>query len=341
MCDRRAILDVLQSHTRLLSEFLPANVRECEGTVSPVEFLRDFVAQSVPLVVRGDTGVARWPALGGSLWKDQAYLNEKLRDAHVTVALTPDGLADAPASDDRAFMLPAEATMPYPEFIDMLGRQNPVVYLQKQNNSFVEEFSGLAGDIGRVVWADTAFGAANLDAVNFWQGSWPTKTSWHRDPYENMYVVIRGTKRVRLLPMTDVYRMRIKSYPQAKWEYKNGAFTAHQLDREHVQWSSLAPCTCGGASTCPSCTHLAEHPPKEVLLHAGDVLYIPAWVYHEVSHDYEHPHHSEDPSKAPVDDASCIAINMWYEAQFGQHGFSTIQTFDRLALLCTTPSTIT
>lgn len=336
MCDRRAILDVLQSHTKLLSEFLPAHVEECVGTVrSPVHFLRHHVAQSTPLVVRADADVARWPAL--ARWSDQGYLSEALRDARVTVALTPDGLADAPASDESALMLPAEATMAYPDFIDMLRRQNstdgensPVVYLQKQNNSFITEFSALAADVGRVGWADVAFGAANIDAINFWQGARPTKTSWHRDPYENIYVVIRGSKRVRLLPMTDAWRMRIKTYPQAKWEYKDGEFTAQPIAGEPVRWSSLRPCTCTGYPLkCPSCVHLDGHPPpKEVLLHAGDVLYIPAWVYHEISHD-------ETPN-----DTSCIAINFWYEAQYGQHGFSTIQTFDQLAQLCT-PSTNT
>lgn len=361
MCTRRAILDVLQSHTKLVSEFLPANVHEREGTISPVEFLSRFVAQSLPLVIRRDADVASWPALaGGALWRDQAYLNEALRDARVTVALTPDGLADAPASDSGAFMLPAESTMPYPDFIEMLRKQDPVVYLQKQNNSFVEEFAALAADIGRIPWADTAFGAANIDAINFWQGAWPTKTSWHRDPYENIYVVVRGTlrlphvttsprseslraaltrvrpgptppgtKRVRLLPMTDAYRMRIGLYSQSKWEYENGAFTSRQIEGEPVPWSSLAPCTCEAGSRCPSCLHLADHPPKEVILKAGDVLYIPAWVYHEVSHD-------RPDDDRPDDDASCIAINMWYEAQYGQHGFATIQTFDRLSHLVNT-----
>ena len=186
------------------------------------------------------------------------------------------------------------------------------------------------------------------------------------DPYENIYVVVRGTlrlphvttsprseslraaltrvrpgptppgtKRVRLLPMTDAYRMRIGLYSQSKWEYENGAFTSRQIEGEPVPWSSLAPCTCEAGSRCPSCLHLGGHPPpKEVLLHAGDVLYIPAWVYHEVSHD-------RPDDDRPDDDASCIAINMWYEAQYGQHGFChDTDLRSQLAQLCT-PSTNT
>ena len=328
MVDRRAILDVLQSHTKVLSELLPATVEEHEGHLEPVTFLRNWVWPSKPLVVRNDECVASWPALSKSLWRDQEYLNRALRDTKVTVALTPDGLADAPM--DGFFMLPAESTMPYSRFVQMLERQSPVVYLQKQNNSFVDEFSALAADVGRIAWADCAFGAANLDAINFWQGAWPTKTSWHRDPYENMYVVLRGTKRVRLLPLTDAYRMRVKQYRQARWKYENGRFVSHQLEGESVAWSSLPPCTCARAADtadktdtarCVSCAHLADHPPKEVLLNAGDVLYIPAWTYHELSHDSDQL-------------GDTIAVNFWYDTQYGQHGFATMQTFDRLAELC-------
>jgi len=337
-CIRDAVLETLQGHTKLLSELLPERIEELQGSVDALRFLREFVGPSKPVVVRGDVAVARWPAL--SRWKDQAYLNHALRDVDVTVALTPDGLADAVSADGAFFMLPAEAKLPYRTFVDMLRRQRPVVYLQKQNDSFASEFGPISGDVGRLPWADAAFGgASNLDAVNFWQGRAPTKTSWHRDPYENVYVVLRGSKRCRLLPMTDGYRLQIKPYRQAEWRYENDTFSVHPCEaagREPVvPWSSMQPCSCVRDSygiqrsrRCASCTTLADHPPKEVTLNAGDVLYIPAFTYHELVHD-------------PVDDAgadesassSTIAVNFWYETQYGHHGFATATTFDRLSAL--------
>ena len=322
---RDAVLEVLTSHTRILSELLPARIDETVGDTDPIPFLRDYVATGRPLVVRQERHVASWPAR--SLWQDQEYLNRKLRDVEVTVALTPDGLADAVSqSAPGVFMLPAEERMPYTRFVRLLERQDPVVYLQKQNNSFLEEFSALWQDVGRIPWADAAFSAADVDATNFWQGRAPTKTSWHRDPYENIYVVLRGTKRVRLLPMTDTYRLQVKDYPQAVWRYEeNGAptFRIHHLpERGTVPWSSLAPCKCRGESRCRSCRHLAEPMPKECLLRAGDVLFIPAFTYHELCH--------EDINGAP----STIAINFWYETRYNSnHGFATTQAFDRLAKL--------
>ena len=48
-----------------------------------------------------------------------------------------------------------------------------------------------------------AFEAAP-DAVNFWMGPDEAVSAMHKDPYENIYVVVRGTKTFSLLPPTDL-----------------------------------------------------------------------------------------------------------------------------------------
>ncbi len=46
---------------------------------------------------------------------------------------------------------------------------------------------------------------AGPDAVNFWIGSCRAITSLHKDPYENIYVVLSGTKTFALVPPTGMW----------------------------------------------------------------------------------------------------------------------------------------
>ena len=43
------------------------------------------------------------------------------------------------------------------------------------------------------------------DAVNFWMGGERSITSMHKDHYENIYGVVRGSKTFILHPPTDLY----------------------------------------------------------------------------------------------------------------------------------------
>jgi jumonji domain-containing protein 7 len=58
--------------------------------IDPVCFLRDYVAQNRPVLLRGM--IQHWPAL--SRWS-LAYFREKIGDRSITVAVTPDGYGDA------------------------------------------------------------------------------------------------------------------------------------------------------------------------------------------------------------------------------------------------------
>eukprot|EP00954_Amorphochlora_amoebiformis_P008897 691023-Amorphochlora_amoeboformis.AAC.4 len=51
-------------------------------------------------------------------------------------------------------------------------------------------------------FAEEAF-SAPPDAVNIWVGDQRSVSSLHRDPYENIYCVIRGSKTFTLLPPSD------------------------------------------------------------------------------------------------------------------------------------------
>ena len=62
-------------------------------------------------------------------------------------------------------------------------------YIQHQNSSLNTEFSEIIGDVQELKWATDAFGY-QPDASNVWIGKNAT-SSVHRDPYENIYCVVR------------------------------------------------------------------------------------------------------------------------------------------------------
>ncbi|KAG9015503.1 hypothetical protein FRB94_000108 [Tulasnella sp. JGI-2019a] len=145
----------------------------------------------------------------------------------MTVAVTPDGLADAvKVSDDGQpyFTEPYAEKMTMNQLFDVL-RKTPteygsaiptrdVYYLQSQNGNLggsgcidneTYELKPLSGDVTPdVPWATEALDR-RPDAVNLWIGDSRSITSVHSDPYENIYTVIRGEKHFTLLPPTEGY----------------------------------------------------------------------------------------------------------------------------------------
>jgi jumonji domain-containing protein 7 len=103
---------------------------------------------------------------------------DKLGEKMVTVAVTPNGFADAVSEDGQYFMLPEERLMKFCDFVDCLEQQedltlgpdSPVLYMQQQNSNLTEEMNELIGDVpADIDWATEAFGV-NPDAANFWMG---------------------------------------------------------------------------------------------------------------------------------------------------------------------------
>ena len=65
-------------------------------------------------------------------------------------------------------------------------------------------------------WADQAFGCPP-EAINLWVGGASSVTSFHKDPYENVFAVIAGVKTFHLLHPSDVYRLSASSFPVAQY----------------------------------------------------------------------------------------------------------------------------
>lgn len=158
-------------------------------------------------------------------WTAQS-LSSKVLDP-VEVAVTPDGRADAlyplvPNSlvgplreedeedSEQVFAQPATTEMSLSALMEILKsstsslskeRDNkeesttaPVYYLQSQNSNLTSTaLAPLLHDLP----SNLPFAAAVLgvpEAINIWIGDHRSVTSTHRDPYENLYLVLRGSK---------------------------------------------------------------------------------------------------------------------------------------------------
>lgn len=102
---------------------------------------------------------------------------EKLGEKMVTVAVTPNGYADAVSDDGKYFMLPEERQMKFSDFINAIDEQescdndsSPILYMQQQNSNLLGEMKDLVGDVpSHIDWATEAMGQSP-DAANFWMG---------------------------------------------------------------------------------------------------------------------------------------------------------------------------
>lgn len=200
-----------------------------------LEFQRDFIAVSRPCVIKGL--ISEWPAL--TSWRDLSTLRHKVT-GNVTVALTPNGFADAItrvnaarfrpplglASNDSAgqshgilaeqetnaeavdvFATPQQTQMSFCAFIDRLLLQGTidhprvVAYAQFQNSSLTREYSELQPDIlPNVKQLGEILFGTACEAENLWIGTHHSVTTMHRDWSENLYCVVTGRKVFTLIP---------------------------------------------------------------------------------------------------------------------------------------------
>ena len=262
---------------------------------SALTFYRQFVAQNRPVIIRN--GIKSWPAF--RLWQNHDYLLKKLNsDKLVNVAITPNGYADA--ITEGKFVMPHEESMKFKDFIDII--ENPsqhkgIHYIQRQNSNLSEEMNELIEDISELQWAREAFGK-DPDAVNFWMGDSRAVTSTHKDPYENIYCVIKGQKDIILFPPTDVPWLPYKSYKQAVFKTIDGGdhFSIEEIEEApEIPWIAIDPLN-PDLETYPDFQN--AHPVR-ITLKAGDVLYLPSLWFHHLRQSH-----------------GCIAVNFWYDMEF-------------------------
>ncbi|KAI5638386.1 cupin-like domain-containing protein [Phthorimaea operculella] len=266
-----------------------------------LEFHRDYVAKNIPVVIKG--GCATWPAT--KKWNTK-YFRETIPNKKVTVAITPNGLADGITKTDdgeECFAMPHEMEMTMSDFLNHLAKKEEkfITYIQRQNSNLTEDFMELFQDVGAdIPLASEAFNK-DPDAVNFWMGDERAVTSMHKDPYENIYCVIDGYKDFILIPPTDLPYVPYKRYPQKQFRWKEGRWEITPVKGEGDADVEMLPWVCVDPVS-PDYTLYPEFKQAHlyhVRLHKGDCLYLPSLWFHHVRQSH-----------------GCIAVNYWYDMEF-------------------------
>lgn len=217
---------------------------------------------------------------------------------HVSVAVTPNGYADAVYKDK--FVMPEERSMKLADFLDIIEKKTSspgVYYIQKQCSNLTEEFPELIGDVeNHIPWMSEALGK-RPDAVNFWLGESAAVTSLHKDHYENLYCVILGEKHFILHPPTDRPFIPYELYQPAVYQVnEDGSFAVvDQESAEKVPWIPVDPLD-PDLSMYPA---YSQTRPLHVTVRAGEMLYLPSLWFHHVRQSH-----------------GCIAVNYWYDMEY-------------------------
>ena len=120
----------------------------------------------------------------------------------------------------------------------------------------------------------------------------------HKDPYENIYCVVRGHKDFILHPPSDLPWLYYQDFDQAVYHRGDGeALVAQPLvGQPKVPWISVDPLAPDASKHPLYCRHST---PVRCRVEAGDVLYLPSLWFHHLRQSH-----------------GCIAVNFWYDMEF-------------------------
>ncbi|XP_061599223.1 bifunctional peptidase and (3S)-lysyl hydroxylase JMJD7 [Cololabis saira] len=279
----------LEAHDLYLNRSIPY----LDGPPEPLQFYRDWVGPNQPCIIR--KSFSHWPAL--SRWTPD-YLREKIGSKVISVAVTPNGYADAVAGD--RFVMPDEHQMSFSSVLDIIEgkvQDSGVFYVQKQCSNLLLELPELMDDMEpHIPWMSSALGKLP-DAVNFWLGEESAVTSMHKDHYENLYCVVSGEKRFILLPPTDRPFIPYGVYQPAVYRRQDGGEfeIVDQTDSDKVPWIPLDPLD-------PDLERYPDYRQAHPLccsVKAGEMLYLPSLWFHHVQQSH-----------------GCIAVNFWYDMEY-------------------------
>lgn len=174
-------------------------------------------------------------------------------------------------------------------------------YVQKQNDSFRVEFESLWKDVpdNIISWGSEVFGL-DVDAVNWWCGPDEAVSSMHKDPYENLYCVVKGSKLFTLLPQSAYPYLHTTFGVPAHFvsEDTRPADTGRscivpnhkkwKIERDSPESYATVPWIAVDVDVDES---ISEHPRAQLLkptplrfaVKAGEMLYLPSLMFHRVA----------------------------------------------------------
>ncbi|TIB06402.1 hypothetical protein E3P96_00466 [Wallemia ichthyophaga] len=302
-----AFFDAIESLIEDYQDFNTSYAQEFDS----FDELRSVVQHNIPALFKG---VARnWEAR--RKWDDE-YLSNSVQ-GDIEIATTPYGNADAlvEVGDDVFFVEPLNQHISMGDFLQTLhNKKDDVVYLQSQNGNLAfDEFLKLGRDVPASIAQMEDIMGSKPDAVNVWMGGPESVTSLHHDPYENIYVVVRGTKTFNLFPPTEEYCLGFEKYRRGKYIRDASGKLIVEAQDEHVPWTPIDPCLSKeeNIARVPQYKHSRC---MTVTVNEGDALYLPSGWFHHVLQ-------SGDP---------CIAINYWFDQSYEGEQYSMRQFYNRM-----------
>jgi len=125
----------------------------------------------------------------------------------------------------------------------------------------------------------------------------------HKDYYDNLFVVLRGSKEFLMFPPSDAAFLKDCQVPAARFQPNSDTMAAPwrtvldgKSPEEDISWIAVNP-------DVPSFSHyplfkLAT--PVRVTVEPGDIFFLPAIWFHRVAQS-----------------GVCICANAWYDMKFG------------------------
>ncbi|CAH7667719.1 cupin-like domain-domain-containing protein [Phakopsora pachyrhizi] len=287
-------------------------------------------------------------------WNQSFILSNLGPDRLVTVARTPDGNADS-IVDDKYFVEPQYERMRVDEFFKKLKSASlrskasktkrgderhlkikdhqrstivpddnrdddgdDVLYLQSQNGNLSDELSPLIKHLGsHLPLASKALADDRPDAVNLWIGDERSSTSLHKDPYENFYLVLKGSKSFTIFPPIEYYCMH-------EGLYIKSSYRQDQQHQHHLPNSS-------DHEIRSKYQRFKYSRPMRIKLYPGDLLYLPSNWFHQVDQS-PLPIHKNRGSNDDDDHHLIIACNWWYDMDYTGSSHSSIEFIRREVL---------
>ncbi|KAK5055213.1 hypothetical protein LTR84_012962 [Exophiala bonariae] len=221
----------------------------------------------------------------------------------------------------------------------------PVYYLQSQNSNLTSTpLTPLLEDLpSNLPFAIPILGEP--EATNIWIGDDRSVTSTHRDPYENLYLVLRGTKTFTLYAPVEemcLHSKMVRTGRLVREKAKQGQDDEFRIEMDRstsfpdddnesgesegrdgrIPWIPISPLLSRTYlnSVFPYYKHAR---PQTVKVEAGQMLYLPSGWFHHVRQDCGT---WDDGSRAP-----CIAVNYWFDMDYEGERFVVRQMIGKLA----------
>ena len=284
---------------------------------SKAQFFSDYLAQSKPVVIA--EGVQHWAAM--SKWT-QEFLYQEFGNNNVHVKLAPNGEFEgceraSDWDDYKHFQIPdvVKQKLPFPDLVvvrpatldisfssllDMINSSE----LKVQNISAYLEYSSipqympkLEEDIEELSFVK---GLLTRRQLNLWLSDGNTLGKLHFDPFDNLLCQISGTKHVTLYEPHDNRRLYEAHIPEALlgFDQQTQQFRKKKLLDSTSMVMSPVDILNPDKRRFPLFMDVF---PMHCTIHPGDVLYMPAFWWHEVQS-------TPDPKEARN-----MAVNYWYE----------------------------